>query len=207
MRKRVATLAALLAFALAAVPLSARAAPRTALDRTSRGRLPQSQRAASGDVPRGVARHEQARAVRARRNRLREDRRHSGRVAARRERAVAPVLIFRKGRSRRSPPTGRDRRANGEVPADRSVRERVHARLPRLGAEVRTRLAGLPDGAGVELLENHRRHVGLYARISRRCSTACSRRCSANKTIRATRATRTASLPTAARAGRSAIPA
>ena len=56
-------------------------------------------------------------------------------------------------------------RPHGQVPADRSVRQRLHVGLPRLGAEVRTRLAGLSDDAGVELLEDDGRPVHLQRRL------------------------------------------
>ncbi len=50
-------------------------------------------------------------------------------------------------------------RAWCKLRADRSVRQRLYAGLPRVGAKVRARLAGISDGTGVELLEDDRRHV------------------------------------------------
>ncbi len=45
----------------------------------------------------------------------------------------------------------------GEVPADRPLRQRLHARLSGLGREVRARLAPVSDHAGVDVLEADRR--------------------------------------------------
>ena len=94
---------------------------------------------------------------------------------------VRPYLFFAKTDPQVAPLLRGDHRAHGQVSADRSVRERVHARLSRVGREVRTRFARVSDHAGVDVLERRPATRRSSPAICRSASTRRSRRWSASK--------------------------
>ena len=143
------------------------------------------------------------------RHRLRQDRRHSGRMAARRKRRRRVPICSSPRTIRRSQQLLRgDHRADGQVPADRSLRERLHARLPRVGTEVRARLARLSDHAGVDVLEDRPATRRSSPTTSRKALDSGARDDAARTRSSAQLdATRIRSSPTTARATPSATPA
>ena len=158
------------------------------------------------DVSRGPARYEPARAIRARRHGLYHDRRYPRGMVARRQRpSRAPTCS-----SRATIPTC----ARCCVGSSREWLSTCRSTpTPTL---TRSTIASGSRSSSSTRLPIRRRWPGAIGRrpathpsshpIFRRCSTTCSRRCSASRTTRATRATRTKSSRRTAAATRSAIP-